>query len=399
MCSTKFAIRLYVYHPVWQNAKSAQGSGVGIGEPSKFSKQKFNFMVLLQEAKKTKTHIFWNVWVLLAMPLVWLSWSILLFLLCIMCFVWRTSPSSSTDLPQPPTSDRALLGIRILLTLILALGINYAILIYLTFRRYGVVMDGAWKKRVNGWLNYSPVLSNAPPCSYNSPCYLPLGAFDRYPDNQQHGSTHSFENPMFSPYPPQSLGSKPYSYATDAGWGSYNLGTSTSSCESEYLPSDSDNSSDYRTRINTLHNTYTPPNDTVASQETDVEASGTNSETFSQLPGKSRTKRRKKRTSVTIPLSPSLPTISTTSRPTITHSQTEPYVGLEDDSPHVHFRSPLASSQGNMSPSSTHRRDVSSDEQDFLRLSEGSKFSDFSRSTSIDLFGLYNHPHMSGQLG
>ena len=30
--------------------------------------------MILQEAKKSKTVIWWNVWVLLAMPAIWLTW-------------------------------------------------------------------------------------------------------------------------------------------------------------------------------------------------------------------------------------------------------------------------------------------------------------------------------------
>ncbi len=31
-------------------------------------------LMLLQEAQKSKTVIWWNVWVLLAMPAIWLTW-------------------------------------------------------------------------------------------------------------------------------------------------------------------------------------------------------------------------------------------------------------------------------------------------------------------------------------
>ncbi|KAJ6616989.1 hypothetical protein B0H10DRAFT_1346813 [Mycena sp. CBHHK59/15] len=36
------------------------------------------------EAQKDTTNIWWNVWVLLAMPAVWLSWSIIMFFVSIM---------------------------------------------------------------------------------------------------------------------------------------------------------------------------------------------------------------------------------------------------------------------------------------------------------------------------
>ena len=37
-----------------------------------------------QEAQKKETAIFWNVWVLLALPRIWLTWSVLAFIVTIM---------------------------------------------------------------------------------------------------------------------------------------------------------------------------------------------------------------------------------------------------------------------------------------------------------------------------
>ncbi|KAJ7249489.1 hypothetical protein B0H12DRAFT_1234633 [Mycena haematopus] len=39
------------------------------------------------EAQKEITSIWWNIWVLLAMPAVWLAWSIIAFRTCIMSFI------------------------------------------------------------------------------------------------------------------------------------------------------------------------------------------------------------------------------------------------------------------------------------------------------------------------
>ena len=36
----------------------------------------FNF---LQEAQKSKANIWWNVWVMLAMPAIWLTWYVILY--------------------------------------------------------------------------------------------------------------------------------------------------------------------------------------------------------------------------------------------------------------------------------------------------------------------------------
>ncbi|KAH9479833.1 hypothetical protein JR316_0008428 [Psilocybe cubensis] len=102
------------------------------------------------EAKKTKTVIWWNVWVLLAMPAIWLTWSIILYIACTMSFVWRTS--SQSDSNPIVTSKTALLTVRIVISSVLGLGIIYGGLILSTFSRYGSAMDKAWKKRVDNWI-------------------------------------------------------------------------------------------------------------------------------------------------------------------------------------------------------------------------------------------------------
>ncbi|KAH6916440.1 hypothetical protein BKA70DRAFT_1255789 [Coprinopsis sp. MPI-PUGE-AT-0042] len=101
------------------------------------------------EAQKSKTAIFWNVWVMLAMPAVWLSWSLILYICCIMAFVWRTS---THGIDRGPLSDRGLLAVRAAITVLLGLGMLYGALVLLTFRRYGDVMDKTWKQRVKTWI-------------------------------------------------------------------------------------------------------------------------------------------------------------------------------------------------------------------------------------------------------
>ncbi|TFK25147.1 hypothetical protein FA15DRAFT_655388 [Coprinopsis marcescibilis] len=101
------------------------------------------------EARKSHTTIFWNVWVLLAMPAVWLSWSLILYITCIMSFLWRTDTHSNEHGPMP---FHWLLAIRVIISTILGLGVVYGILVLRTFRRYGTAMDNAWKGRINGWI-------------------------------------------------------------------------------------------------------------------------------------------------------------------------------------------------------------------------------------------------------
>ncbi len=342
------------------------------------------------------------------MPLVWLSWSLLLFLLCIMSFVWRARPSTSA--PQPPPSDCALLTIRIILTLILAVGFSYGVLIVSTFRRYGEPMDKAWKKRVDGWKEHAVppiVLPMTPPFYYNSPYYPPRG-YDLHPD---YGTSYTLDHPLSPPSPSQSVGPAPYmdyyGYTTDAEGRPYSLRSRSSSPESDYVPSISENGSDYVTWYNTMRNANISRDDTIASQQTNAEAPDANPETSLPISRKSRAKRARKRTPPNAPPSQSLPTFPTTSftppRPTITHSQTEPYVGLEDDdSPHVHFRSPPTSSGGSnifMSPSSAHHVSLMPDQPDLSRDPVGSEPSGLSRYESIESSYPYNYYHTSGQFG
>lgn len=102
-----------------------------------------------REAKKLETNIIWNVWVLLAMPAVWLAWSLILYIICIMSFLWRTGPGDNA--PRPIT-DTGMLAVRVTISTILGLGAIYSSLVFQTFSRYGAVMDNQWKERVRGWV-------------------------------------------------------------------------------------------------------------------------------------------------------------------------------------------------------------------------------------------------------
>ncbi|KAG2014184.1 hypothetical protein CC2G_011027 [Coprinopsis cinerea AmutBmut pab1-1] len=91
-----------------------------------------------EEAQKTKTLIWWNVWVMLAMPAVWMAWAMLLFITAIMSFVWRVG--SDADPPpgeRPPIPFNTALGPRIAITFVFVLGMVYLFLIISTLKRYG----------------------------------------------------------------------------------------------------------------------------------------------------------------------------------------------------------------------------------------------------------------------
>ncbi|KAL1756129.1 hypothetical protein FB107DRAFT_290387 [Schizophyllum commune] len=101
------------------------------------------------EAQKTTTNIFWNVWVMLAMPAVWLLWSIISFIVSIMAFVWRTGASDHSDPANLPTSPTQLLVSRIIISTSLALGAIYFVLVVRTFARYGDRIDRRWRENVH----------------------------------------------------------------------------------------------------------------------------------------------------------------------------------------------------------------------------------------------------------
>jgi hypothetical protein len=74
--------------------------------------------------------------------------SIVLYIVCIMTFVWR---SGTSDGSTPPLSQHDALGPRIAISTVLGLGAVYLVLILNTFRQYGDAMDKAWSQRVTGW--------------------------------------------------------------------------------------------------------------------------------------------------------------------------------------------------------------------------------------------------------
>ncbi|KAF8886608.1 hypothetical protein CPB84DRAFT_1539785 [Gymnopilus junonius] len=103
-----------------------------------------------EEAQKSRTGIFWNVWVMLAMPATWLAWSMILYIVTIMSFVWRTTPFSEPSVVEE-TSAQILIP-RIIISLVVALGLVYFFLIAATLRKYGDMMDRAWQRQIWGWM-------------------------------------------------------------------------------------------------------------------------------------------------------------------------------------------------------------------------------------------------------
>ncbi|KAF7371075.1 hypothetical protein MSAN_00741800 [Mycena sanguinolenta] len=155
------------------------------------------------EAQKDTTSILWNIWVLLAMPAVWLAWynrSIISFLTCIMSFIWLTGTSQDQD--DFAMSSRATLGSRLGLTLVFSLGIIYFVLIVNTFYQYGDPLDREWMRNVNEWMKEAASYPPPPQNLYDAQAapVIPGTPFLR-PESQRNPSYTSFWRvPPVSPF-------------------------------------------------------------------------------------------------------------------------------------------------------------------------------------------------------
>ncbi|KAJ7339203.1 hypothetical protein DFH08DRAFT_705094, partial [Mycena albidolilacea] len=87
------------------------------------------------EAQNTRTSVLWNEWIMLAIPAVWLAWSLILFVTCIMAYAWRTG--AAEDPVNAALSNNAALGLRIGASAVLGVALVYFFLVVKTFRKYG----------------------------------------------------------------------------------------------------------------------------------------------------------------------------------------------------------------------------------------------------------------------
>ncbi|KAI0771686.1 hypothetical protein BD413DRAFT_625327 [Trametes elegans] len=90
-----------------------------------------------EEAQKSRTAIWWNIWVLLATPAVWLAWSMISFCVAILSFVWRTGSDADQGdgAPAPLTATQAL-GVRVAISAVFAFGLFNFFMIIRTFGSY-----------------------------------------------------------------------------------------------------------------------------------------------------------------------------------------------------------------------------------------------------------------------
>jgi len=106
------------------------------------------------------------------MPATWLAWSMILYIVCIMSFIWRTGTTADTDRGTMSPSEARIP--RIIVSVVLSLGLIYFGLIASTLRRYGDMMDQAWQRRIMGWM--SDNTAYVYPQRYPSQVYPPLVA-------------------------------------------------------------------------------------------------------------------------------------------------------------------------------------------------------------------------------
>ncbi|KAF7309399.1 hypothetical protein MIND_00310700 [Mycena indigotica] len=140
------------------------------------------------ESNNDTVNIWWNAWIMLAMPLTWLAWSIVTFLASIMSFIWLSGSSQDA---LPTLSPRAALGVRLALTCVMAFGILYFGLIVREFQHYGDAMDRAWMESIKEDLELLPQPLQAPPV-FPAPFYNPYVPYPPMP-----------YYPSMAPYPPR----------------------------------------------------------------------------------------------------------------------------------------------------------------------------------------------------
>ncbi|KAJ3569976.1 hypothetical protein NP233_g4708 [Leucocoprinus birnbaumii] len=144
------------------------------------------------EAQKKQT-MFWNVWVMLSMPAIWLVWSMIAYIVCIMSFMWRVRPEDPNAVILPQIGSKIDAAFRIFICCVLSVGFIYAILIINTLRHYGSKMDRMWSRRIKGYrrqqqatfvspaeppktpttrsppINFAPIIPPTPPQGFSEP--------------------------------------------------------------------------------------------------------------------------------------------------------------------------------------------------------------------------------------
>ncbi|QRV93160.1 hypothetical protein RhiJN_21178 [Ceratobasidium sp. AG-Ba] len=93
-----------------------------------------------EEAQRHSTGIWWNVWVFLSLPSVFLAWSVISFCVAVLAFSWTTG----TVTPPSPISDKAAIGPRLAITFVFLLGLVYFYKVVRTLRKYADPLPRNW---------------------------------------------------------------------------------------------------------------------------------------------------------------------------------------------------------------------------------------------------------------
>ncbi|TFK63961.1 hypothetical protein BDN72DRAFT_775248 [Pluteus cervinus] len=107
-------------------------------------KKSYKSLQWAENAQRNQLNPFWNIWVFMAMPAIWLVWSLVAYLICLMAYIWRVEGDNLAT----KTPTRCILGLRIVVSCVLFLGLMYLCLIINALRQYGGVMEDKWQERM-----------------------------------------------------------------------------------------------------------------------------------------------------------------------------------------------------------------------------------------------------------
>ncbi|KAJ3732368.1 hypothetical protein DFJ43DRAFT_326476 [Lentinula guzmanii] len=114
----------------------------------------------MREAHKSNQLVWWNCWILLAMPATWLAWSVILLLATMMSYTWRSTPQNDFS----SISAHTVLSLKITVSAVLAFGVLCVGALALTLcLQFGDSVDQKFVYRVLNNREYPPKEDTANP--------------------------------------------------------------------------------------------------------------------------------------------------------------------------------------------------------------------------------------------
>ncbi|KAG2013144.1 GTP cyclohydrolase II [Coprinopsis cinerea AmutBmut pab1-1] len=110
-----------------------------------------------QELKRDHVGLLWNVWILLALPVVWLAWSLIFYVKCIVVYMWR----GDLENPPKPFSAQATLAIRCTISCTLGIAVVYGGIVTKTFIGFGAPMDRRFNEQVEDWMRRKAIFKHS----------------------------------------------------------------------------------------------------------------------------------------------------------------------------------------------------------------------------------------------